>query len=80
MSGDGDDSIIFHGSTDACVACRPDKSETGYTQDGERWWCPACGRCWVHYCDEAEGCGWDRQPREDKHPPTASRPSRTPPA
>lgn len=27
-------------------------------QDGETWTC-ACGRHFVHVCDEAEGCRWD---------------------
>jgi hypothetical protein len=30
----------------------------GYAQDGDEWTCPTCGKSYVHYCDEAEGCGW----------------------
>lgn len=26
-------------------------------RDGEHWTC-SCGRCFVHVCDEAEGCTW----------------------
>jgi hypothetical protein len=32
--------------------------QSGYRQDGEEWTCPACGKTWVHVCDEAEGCAW----------------------
>ena len=27
-------------------------------EDGEKVSCPACGKGWVHICDEAEGCSW----------------------
>lgn len=33
---------------------------SGHRQDGERWVCPDCGAQWVHACDEAEGCSWER--------------------
>ena len=28
-----------------------------YAQEGDVWSC-SCGRKYEHFCDEAEGCGW----------------------
>jgi Zn-finger nucleic acid-binding protein len=36
---------------------------SGVRTDGERWTCPKCRAVWVHYCEEAEGCSWQRLPR-----------------
>lgn len=37
---------------------------SGDRQDGENWTCPTCGKRWVHWCDEAEGCSWEAIIRE----------------
>ena len=31
---------------------------SGFRHDGERWTCPNCGKEWMHYCGEDEGCCW----------------------
>lgn len=48
-----------------CEKHEPEKGWliSGSRQDGERWTCPKCRAVWVHYCEEAEGCGWQRLPR-----------------
>lgn len=50
----------IRGEHDCEASAPPGFLISGYRQDGERWTCPDCGAVWIHSCDEAEGCRWDR--------------------
>lgn len=45
----------------------------GNRNDGDTWRCHECHKLYAHYCDEAEGCGWDLVEPEAKKPPTRTK-------
>lgn len=50
-----------HQSWKDCEAGAPHGFLTsGERYDGQVWICP-CGRRFIHYCDESEGCSWEEQ-------------------
>lgn len=44
--------------SNAC--CKRGVPPSNTAQDGEAWTCPKCGTKWIHICDEADGCCWER--------------------